>query len=83
MMMTKPTFDIVDRETEVSEGAIAVLEEALEMVRSGELSEVLLVGLKDDGSSWVAMSGTQSVKNQIAYLEMLKFDLLFAVRDEV
>lgn len=67
-------LDIVDRETEVREDTIAVLEEALVWAKSGKMVEVMIVAVLDNDNTFTNSSSTLSFRERMGCLEILKFN---------
>lgn len=64
--------DIMDEATEINQQAVEDLERALEMAKSGELIEVIVVGVLQDGGNYSSCTSTRDVPRQIGLLEIVK-----------
>lgn len=59
-----------------NEAAIKILRDALEVAERGEIVEVVVAGVMNDGASWTASSGTGHVQAQLGSLEIIKHRII-------
>lgn len=64
--------DIADPPTVVRQQTVELLELALEMAKAGELREVIIGGVLDDGDSWYGFTDALAPRERIALMEYVK-----------
>lgn len=70
--MTLREVDIAPPEVRLSKETIEVLRRALERAERGELQEVMIVAVEEDGSTWYTYTSTLQASRRVGMLEWIK-----------